>query len=187
MSSDITSFWLPVLGLWSATFCAFGQDKALDSLSLLKAQAAQGDAAAQFKVALIFDDGQGVPQDYQQAMKWYRLAAEQGVTEAQNNLGVMYDYGHGVPQNYQEAIKWYRLAAEQGHPLGQFNLGVLYESGKGVPQDYVLAHMWYSLASASGDAESARSRDLLVKKMTRDQIVEAQRLVREWKPTPARQ
>ena len=31
--------------------------------------------------------GQGVPQDYAEAVKWYRLAAEQGNADAQYNLG----------------------------------------------------------------------------------------------------
>ena len=62
----------------------------------------------------MYDKGQGVPQDYAEAVKWYRLAAEQGDADAQYNLGVMYDNGQGVPQDYAEAVKWYRLAAEQG-------------------------------------------------------------------------
>ena len=34
----------------------------------------------------MYDNGQGVPQDYKTAVKWYRLAAEQGHAAAQNNL-----------------------------------------------------------------------------------------------------
>ncbi len=58
----------------------------------------------------MYTNGEGVTQDYQKALKWYRLAAEQGHADAQNNLGVMYSYGDGVPQDYQEALKtdcWY--------------------------------------------------------------------------------
>ena len=62
----------------------------------------------------MYDNGEGVPQDYKEAIKWYRLAAEQGNANAQYNLGLMYDNGEGVPQDYKEAVKWYRLAAEQG-------------------------------------------------------------------------
>ena len=32
-----------------------------------------------------------MPQDYSEAVKWYRLAADQGNATAQYNLGVMYD------------------------------------------------------------------------------------------------
>lgn len=59
----------------------------------------------------------------------------------------------------------------------------MYEYGEGVPQDYVQAHMWYNLAAAaSGDAKYDKSRDSLAEKMTSPQIVEAQRLAREWRP-----
>ena len=58
----------------------------------------------------MYHNGQGVPQDYAVAVKWYRLAAEQGKASAQSNLGVMYYNGEGVPQDYAVAVKWYRLA-----------------------------------------------------------------------------
>ena len=69
--------------------------------------------------------GQGVPQDYKTAVKWYRLAAEQGYVRAQYNLGLMYANGQGVPQDYKTAVKWFRLAAEQGNADAQYNLGVM--------------------------------------------------------------
>ena len=65
-------------------------------------------------LVLCTTNGDGVPQDYKEAVKWYRLAAEQGYADAQYNLGLMYSNGEGVPQDYKEAVKWYRLAAEQG-------------------------------------------------------------------------
>ena len=57
----------------------------------------------------MYDEGQGVPQYYQEAVKWYRLAAEQGF--AQFNLGVSYELGHGVPQDFVRAHMWYSVAA----------------------------------------------------------------------------
>ena len=67
-----------------------------------------------------------MPQNYAEAVKWYRLAADQGDASAQYNLGVMYANGQGVPQNHAEAVKWYRLAADQGNASAQFNLGDMY-------------------------------------------------------------
>ncbi|MCH8240583.1 MAG: sel1 repeat family protein, partial [Proteobacteria bacterium] len=55
--------------------------------------------------------GLGVPQDYKQAVKWYRKATEQGFDGAQFKLGTMYLRGHGVPQGYVMAHKWFNLAA----------------------------------------------------------------------------
>ena len=83
--------------------------------------AEQGHAGAQNNLGLMYDNGEGVPQDDKTAVKWYRLAAEQGNANAQTNLGVMYDNGRGVPQDYKTAVKWYTLAAEQGHAGAQNN------------------------------------------------------------------
>jgi len=54
----------------------------------LRAKAEQGDASAQNSLGIRYDTGEGVPQDYAEAVKWYRLAAEQGYAAAQFNLGV---------------------------------------------------------------------------------------------------
>ena len=83
-----------------------------------RAKAEQGDASAQLLLGLMYEVGQGVPQDDAEAVKWYRLAAEQGHTQAQTNLGVMYAKGEGVPQDYVEAVKWFRIAVEQGNAEG---------------------------------------------------------------------
>ena len=44
----------------------------------LMERAQKGDAKAQFNLGYIYDIGQGVPRDYAEAVKWYRLAADQG-------------------------------------------------------------------------------------------------------------
>ena len=77
--------------------------------------AEQGDPEAQFGLAGIYCWGLGVPQNYAEALKWYRKAAEQGDVDAQIQLGFMYDAGIGVPKNNAEVLKWYRKAAEQGN------------------------------------------------------------------------
>jgi TPR repeat protein len=93
-----------------------------------------------------------------------------------------------VLQDYAQAQMWLRKGAEQGNSLAQSTLGFLYQTGKGVPQDFVQAHMWYNLSASDSqfahetDETSARMRDLVAAKMTPDQIAEAQRLAREWKP-----
>jgi len=58
-----------------------------------------------------------VPQDYAEAVKWYRLAAEAGLNAAQNNIGQMYYAGHGVPQDNVLAHMWFNLAAVGGNPI----------------------------------------------------------------------
>lgn len=76
--------------------------------------AEQGDTDAQNDLGDKYYYGQGIDQNYPEAVKWYRKAAEQGNSDAQYNLGYMYQYGKGVIQNYSKAINWYRKATEQG-------------------------------------------------------------------------
>ena len=116
--------------------------------------------------------------DYATALKAFRPLAKQGYANAQNKLGDMYDFGDGVREDEDEAVKWYRLAAEQGYANAQSNLGFMYFGGRGVREDYALAHMWFSIAIANGYARSSLHRDTVEKRMTREQIAEAQTLAR---------
>ena len=59
----------------------------MHSVEGLRALAEAGDASAQNNLGTIYDNGQGVPEDDAEAVKWYRLAADQGLGEAQLNLG----------------------------------------------------------------------------------------------------
>ena len=75
----------------------------------------QGDAKSQFNLGLMYDNGQGVPQDNKEAVKWYRLSAEQGDATAQSTLGVMYRNGEGVLQDYVLAHMWHNLSSSNGN------------------------------------------------------------------------
>ena len=103
----------------------------------------------------MYYNGQGLSQDYDEAAKWYRLAAEQGNATAQSNLGSMYYSGEGVPQDYVQAYMWVSLAASRFPP------------------------------SAKEDRErAARYREIVAAKMTAAQLAEARKRVGEWTPKP---
>jgi TPR repeat protein len=138
------------------------------------------DARAQFRLGEIYDDGEGVEQDYGEALYWYGQAAVQGDANAQYRIGLMYDNGRGVVQDYTEAVRWYRMAAAQGVADAQSNLGEMYSYGEGVAKDYVRAYMWFSICAASGaSASAATSRDNIAARMTPQQIDEAQKMALE--------
>ncbi|KAA6208016.1 tetratricopeptide repeat protein [Avibacterium paragallinarum] len=88
------------------------------ALQLWKPLAEQGNASAQSNLALMYRKGQGVKQDYFQAVKWYQKAAEQGDASAQNNLGIMYRLGKGVKQDDNLAKMWAGKACENGEQNG---------------------------------------------------------------------
>jgi TPR repeat protein/uncharacterized RDD family membrane protein YckC len=90
--------------------------------------AEKGHAWAQSKLGRMYDTGQGVPQSYEEASKWYSKAAKQGDAWAQNNLGVMYQNGQVVRRDDVEAYKWYCLSAAQGNTSAISNRDTLLRS-----------------------------------------------------------
>jgi hypothetical protein len=121
---------------------------------ILEEAAEAGDAIAQHKLGHACYFGIGVPQDYKEAVKYYRMAADQGSFFGQSSLGMVYAEGKGVTQDRKEAAKWYRLAADQGYGRAMNRLARMYFNGDGVPQDYKEAIKWWRLAVDQGDLGS---------------------------------
>src|SRR5262245_43211947 len=89
-------------------------------------------------------------------------------------------------RDYPTALRLIRPLAEQGNATAQYNLGVFYDNGLGVPQDKVTAYMWFNLSAAQGKPGAAAFRDLIARYMTPEQIAEAQKRTRDWKPATPR-
>jgi TPR repeat protein len=165
---------------------AYDQGDYATALKILRPLAEHGDAKAQFRIGVMYDAGEGVPQDQAEAAKWYRKAGHQGVLLAQDRLGLMYLAGQGVSQNSAESAVWFGKASDQGDDNAQWQLADAYAEGRGVAQDCVAAYMWYSVVvSRSPRSEfydlAARKRETLAGKMTRDQIAQAEKRASEWK------
>ena len=152
------------------------QSAAASEFDEIKALAEHGNIEAQFNMGVMYADGEGVPENDSEAVKWYRKAADQGYARAQFNLGVMYANGEGVPENDSEAVKWYRKAAEQGIARAQSKLGFMYGTGKGVPENSIRAYVWFSMAKTQGDTGAASNIDILKPQMTPQQIADGQAL-----------
>lgn len=80
------------------------------ALRLLKPLAESGNPEAQINLGNMYFDGNGVPLDYAQSVKWYLLAADRGNTDAQIALGFLYKYGEAVRFDYVQSYKWFDLA-----------------------------------------------------------------------------
>lgn len=161
--------------------------------------AEQGLARAQADLGNLYRNGAGVPQDYVQAFQWSMAAAVQGDPEGQFNVASMYSLGQGRRTDDVEAMTWARKAAVQDCSAmsvepwfcarAQGMLGAGYLAGRGVPQDYVLAYMWANLSASSlptTDAMYKLTADMradVAKRMTPEQIAEAQQRARAWTPS----
>jgi len=111
---------------------------------------------------------------------WYRRAADHGDSDAQANLSYMYESGTGVARDYDKAIQWARESAEHGNSQGQFNLAAAYGGGRGVPQDNVESYKWYLLSEAAGNKQATARLQDLAKRMSGEQVAEAQRRASDW-------
>ncbi len=133
---------------------AFNEKEFDTAYQLFFELADKGVAEAQINLGTMFENGQGVSQDFKEAVRWYRLAADQGLTKAQYNLGLMYAQGKGVGKDPIQAIKWYHLAADQDLIQAQTTLATMYHEGEGVSKNYETASKWYHLAAEQGDGDA---------------------------------
>lgn len=101
---------------------AYSEKDYVTAFRIYRHLAKQGIVIAQYKLGVMYENGQGIMQHNKHAVYCYQKAAEQGYALAQNNLGWMYENGCGIEQNYEHAAFWYRKAAEQGHGRAQNSL-----------------------------------------------------------------
>lgn len=131
-----------------------------------------GNADAMYFLAIMYFDGDGVPQDQAEGMRLLRVAADLGSADAQFTIGL--EKKEFASRDYKEALDWFRLAAVQGHPDAQNALAEMYAEGTGVLQDFMAAHMWYNIAAANGADRASYRRRELERQMPPEYILEAQ-------------
>ncbi len=157
----------------------------VQSIDASKEQAASSDAETQFHLGTLYETGNGVPQDYTQAVLWYRKAAEQNFAKAQYRLGVLYANGVGVPLDKAQSAAWFQKSAEQGYVYAQEMLGSDYLTGEGVQRDYAEAYFWFDIACASKArevvvGERATQRDAAAVYLTPADLSRVQERARKW-------
>ena len=138
-----------------------------------------GDSIAQYEMALRYADGEGGPQNYQDAMAWFAKASARGSAKAQWKLSLGYMKGIGVSQDEGKAVLWLKRAANNGDTRAQRALSDIYLSGRGVPRDYVRAYTWANIAARLRGNDSDRLR-VIRSRMTPIQIEDAQRRTSIW-------
>lgn len=165
------------------------------AMALWRPLADEGNADAQFRIAVLYDLGRGVAQDPAAAVHWYRMAADRGHANAQHNLGTMYELGEGVEPDYAlaAAIVWFRRAALQGYAPAQCSLGVMFMLGRGVRRDDIEAYKWLTLAMesksqthASVAALARKNRELVALRISPHQAAIGERHAREFQPKSER-
>lgn len=156
-----------------------------EGVSLLRRAANQGLAMAQYRLAKLFERGEGVPVDLAQARQWTERAAAAGNRKAMHDLGVFYARGEGAPLDEASAFRWFRQAAELGVADSQFNLGVLYQQGRGTAANPSEALYWFSIAARAGDNDARARVATLESQIAPEQITQIRARVGEFRARPA--
>jgi TPR repeat protein len=65
----------------------------------------------------MYDNGAGVSQDPQEAVRWVQKAAAIGHADAQCALGFLFQQGEGISQDLEESVRWTQKAARQGNVI----------------------------------------------------------------------
>lgn len=132
--------WIRSAALLAATLLlgglsvSYAEDMFSNLLRIEQYQADQGDAEAQFSLAVRYETGRGVDQDMESAVDWYTKAANGGHAQAQYRLGQLYEAGQEVSKNAVEANAWYAAAASNGHQLAQDKVRIMNEQAAVKPQ-----------------------------------------------------
>jgi hypothetical protein len=145
------------------------------AIPLLAEEAKLGNPVAAYNLGKIYESGgDGVPQDFGQAVAWYKLAADVGTLPtqfngqelgpdaadlifaaqlyAQYNLGRLYEAGQGVPKDVAAAVQWYQRAGQQDLDVAQQRLVRIFRQGEGtVAPNPVESTKWLERLAQGGN------------------------------------
>ena len=152
------------------------------AVGLLKDASNRGLVMAQYRLAKLYEKGEGVPRDIAASRSWTEKAAIGGNTKAMHDLAVFYAEGDAGPQSYAAAVEWFRQASDLGLVDSQYNLAVLYEQGLGLTQDKAEAAYWFEVAGRAGDQDAARRARAMFSDMPATQAEQIKRRARAFNP-----
>lgn len=141
-----------------------------------------GDPAGMVKLAVAYEQGQGVSKNCFEALSLYRKAANQGSAEAEYHIGRMYYDGKCSGQNLGESVRYLQRSAERGFHEAQRFFGLLCYNGEGTARDKVRACTYLVLSASQGNAEAQRLLRLVSSEMTPDEVISAREKAKNWRP-----
>lgn len=139
-------------------------------VSLIRLAANKNMPAAQYRLAKLYEAGEGVTADPAMARELTEKAARGGNRIAMHDLALYYTDGRGgVQTDVAKAVGWFEQAANRGVVDSQFNLAVLSESGQGIERNIETAFFWYSIAAQQGDQFAKKRVEILRDGLTAEQ------------------
>lgn len=132
------------------------------------------DADKLFKYARFLQKQEG-PKDFDDVMRYYRIAAAYGHYKANHNAQLLITQGLTVsPEGPKEAVDMAMQAMHEGIPGGYYDVGHYLEIGYGVKQDRLAALRYFRKAADLGNPEAQDyvAEKLLADKMSREIAVQ---------------
>ncbi len=156
-----------------------------EGVALLRRAADRGFAMAQYRLAKLYERGEGVQADLTIARQWTERAAGAGNRRAMHDLGVYFARGEGARRDEAAAFRWFRQAAELGVADSQYNLGVLYQQGRGVNASASEALFWFMVAARQGDQDAGARATALEAQQPQIQVQQARARSQAFRPRAA--
>jgi TPR repeat protein len=129
---------------------SFNPDQ-LRAVSAVRKAARAGNAEAQFRLGVMYGNGDGVPLDYDEARSWFEKAVAQGHENATITLAWMCANGTGVEADEARARDLYLEAARRGSAKAQYVAATMYRFAQyGLGKDMREAVRWYVEAADQG-------------------------------------
>ena len=157
-----------------------------EAVRLIRLAANQGQAAAQYRLAKLYEAGIGVKVNGKTAKDLLTRSANADNRIAMHDLGHFFATGaDGAAPDLGQAVKWFSMAADRGVLDSQFNLAVLYQGGSGVPRSLEDAYVWYAIAGAQGDKIALQRSESVARELSQENLNAARERVKAFAPKPA--
>ena len=101
-------------------------------------------------LAVMYERGVGVKQDYARARYWYEQSFNNGDSLSAEALAHMYEKGEDGHVDYTQAMLWHKKALQLGNLDAANSIGLMYAFGEGVSRDPKIANVWFAKAWADG-------------------------------------
>lgn len=129
-----------------------------EAVDWFRKAAEAGETSAQYNLAVLYNNGDDVPEDFTEAGYWYERAARNGSAPAQFRLGAYYFEGKGREANPGKAKRWFTEALNNGDERAKEALALIPAGVEAIGDQPVRVGMDQLLRAFAADPAAARAK-----------------------------
>lgn len=122
----------------------------------------------------------GLPRDYKEAARWFKISAEAGDSSSQNYLGVIHDQALVGERDETAAIDWFTKAAKQGERKAQASLGRILGPTSEDKARRLQALAWLIVGKQAGEITAIKSFQDVQPSIRSGELEEATEMARKF-------